>query len=135
MESDTPRTDAENYIYDIGFDKWVSIEFARELERELAAANKMRDALRSELAGANIARAALAVRIGKLESQWLTLPHDPLRDVPSDLHERIDSIIPWMKKATTMLCDVCGLRTDECCALVGYCDAAIAAMRKEAARE
>ena len=43
MESDTPRTDAENYIYDIGLARWVSIEFARQLERELAAAIKERD--------------------------------------------------------------------------------------------
>lgn len=43
MQSDTPRTDAENWIRDMGFEKWVSIDFARELERELAAAKKQRD--------------------------------------------------------------------------------------------
>ena len=46
MESDTPRTDAENWIRDMGFEKWVSIDFARELERELAAAIKQRDEAR-----------------------------------------------------------------------------------------
>lgn len=49
MQSDTPRTDAENYIYDIGLVRWVSIEFARQLERDLAAAIKQRDEARENL--------------------------------------------------------------------------------------
>ena len=48
-----------------------------------------RNGLRSALAGADIAKAALAIRIEKLESQGLTLPHDPPADRDRELRERL----------------------------------------------
>ena len=43
MESDTPRTDADEWLTSFGYHRVVDVEVARELERELAAAIKQRD--------------------------------------------------------------------------------------------
>jgi hypothetical protein len=43
MESDTPRTDADEWRTSVGYHRVVDVEVARELERELAAAIKQRD--------------------------------------------------------------------------------------------
>jgi len=49
--SDTPRTDATSALHSQGV-LWVSIYFARELERELNAANADRDEARREVCSA-----------------------------------------------------------------------------------
>ena len=51
MSSDTPRTDAEVEagVSTCDFNQLVNPDFARTLERELAAMMKERDALRAEL--------------------------------------------------------------------------------------
>jgi hypothetical protein len=43
MESDTPRTDADEWRTSVGYHRVVDVEVARELERELADAIKQRD--------------------------------------------------------------------------------------------
>lgn len=87
-----------------------------------------RNALRSALAGANISRAALALRIEKLESQGLTLPRDP--PAASDLRERDEAMTRWMDQVTAMLCHSMTHGHDTKQELVTRCDKAIAAMRK-----
>jgi hypothetical protein len=47
--SDTPRTDAAETKHEFDADRWVKSDFARELERELAAAIKQRDEARRDL--------------------------------------------------------------------------------------
>ena len=113
-----------------GDDPWADPDHAKDWSRALTALVAERDALRSELAGANIARAALAVRIGKLESQWLTLPHDPFRDAAIDLRERL------VCAALTGLCADPNMNVlDTACVAVEIADATLAAMRKGVARE
>ena len=47
--SDTPRTDAAETKHEFAADRWVKSDFARELERELAAAINQRDEARREV--------------------------------------------------------------------------------------
>ena len=86
-----------------------------------------RDRLRSALAGANIARAALAMRIEKLESQGLTLPHDPPADRDRELRERfIESALRGAARDSHMLHEASNMGARA----VYMADSALAAMRK-----
>lgn len=96
MESDTPRTDAENWIRDMGFEKWVSIDFARELERELAAAKAELSAMRQQRDEAQ--RDAQRYRWLKSKGcDWVTIYRHPSGDEIFDgkgdakMDERIDA--------------------------------------------
>ena len=47
-ETDTPRVDCQS-VYNADCEQWVNINFARQLERELAAMTKERDALKANI--------------------------------------------------------------------------------------
>lgn len=105
--SDTPRTDAESP------NLWVvPAEFAKQLERELAAAIKERDALKQ--------------RVAELESQEFTLPHDPFRDPDRDLRERL-----VCAALTGLIAGNYGSEYDSVAIYaIKHADAVLAAMRK-----
>jgi hypothetical protein len=104
--------------------------FAAEIDllrARLAWRTAERDGLRSAFAGANIARAALAMRIERLESQGLTLPHDPLADRDRELRERfIESELRGAARDSHMLHEASNMGARA----VYMADSALAAMRK-----
>ena len=81
-QSDTPRTDATVYIAS-DYDDAVSVDFARDLERELATATHERDEARAEVAKLRAElRRALFYSDVHLNNGWC-----PCRDAPEERDE------------------------------------------------
>ena len=113
----------------------IPSDVADRYHHALAALVAERDALKTrvmELTGdLNVLVADRSVSTERLDAAKQRIAElEAQPPAASDLRERLDIIIPWMKKATTMLCDARRLHKDECFDLVNHCDDAIAAMRK-----
>ena len=93
MTTDTPRTDAETYVWqDGGKNPFVHRDFARQLERELAVSlkNQVKTQAEVERLKAKLYRAIeIADEFWKNQKQAVLVYHQELADELDQIKERI----------------------------------------------